>query len=286
MDSKGLMTAGLVAGAGYFLYKALGSTASAAVQYAQPPAAGSSSPAYQRQPEPAPSGTSITTPTVTAPSGGPVAITPDSLNAAAVASGNPTMLNPDQWDWIVENVMRGQRFDIDASFGPAGQSGRTSTYSAKDFYEIATGRRPLPATISVSPQPVTTQTCPPYCGSDSVALAQALQAMASAAGYTDLRPDEWNWFAEGAYDVDRLFCPVGSPNRDGAYSAYQFAGIVMADVPDSTGGLSGLGWFTTDKPIPHNPILRPNIPNTGRWLAPDLRFGRAVAVNTKGGWAV
>jgi hypothetical protein len=283
METKQLLTYGLMGGAAYFVYKAFaGSTVAPGSTVARAAQQGAG---QQLQTQP----TSVTTPTVTQPANTP--LTSSSLTAAASVQGYSGDLSPDQWNWFVVNVLRAQPFNVDAIFGSTATAARMAKYSAQDFLDIATGAKTLPAAASAPL--ATTQTCPPDCGSDPVsAIVHILQT--AAPGVTGYRPDQWNYYLGAYYDMNKFFGPVGQLWRDTTYTAQDFAQVVTGQIQSGyvAPGVSGLGQIVVNMPglytsadVPHA-ILRPNIPGPRRWVAPSQRPHVREFVDRKGGWAV
>ena len=262
--TQDIVKIGLLGGAAYLAYKWYEGQGAAASTTAPLTQSSGTAPSTTASPT-----SSVTTPTVTSPSA-PATVSPASLSAAAVAQGAGSMLNPDQWNWLVVNVLKAPALVLDA-FGPVSQASRTATYSAGDFYAIATGSMQAPTPTTAPPAAAPAATVQP-------GTAAYLQQLAG--GASQLNPDQWNYYLGGTYSLDAAFGPAGSAGRTNAITAQQFLDAV------ASGGMSGLGLIQSSRAPYLNPILRPNIPGTRRWIPVPQRHGMGRVFDTKRGWAV
>jgi hypothetical protein len=66
------------------------------------------------------------------------------LKAAGGSVQNEVQLNPDQWNWYVQNSLNLGAVDLDSKFGSVGTTARGQNYSAGEFVAIATGTIKVP----------------------------------------------------------------------------------------------------------------------------------------------
>ena len=88
-----------------------------------------------------------------------------------------------------------------------------------------------PAVVPAGPSPVVpAPTTQPPASSTTPAVSLTADALTTAAGTSNLTPDQWNWYAVNrlqaqAFDLDSTFGNVGTAGRDRTYTASEFLSV-------------------------------------------------------------